>query len=97
VTTDEVLAMSPGMVAMLPDGAGESLAEEMDARGLTAGQVALASGLDPAVLDAVLASRVVITGDMSAAISRGLGRPHISDGFWLRLDAIIRRDKARFG
>lgn len=97
VETHEKLPMSPDLVALLPAGAGESLAEEMKVRGLTADRVAKASGLGRATLDAVLSSKVAITKEMSGAISRGLGSPFISNGFWARLDADIRRKKARLG
>ena len=95
VGTDENLPMSLDLVALLDDGCGELLAEEMEARGLTPDQVALASGLGRATLDAIIASREAVTEDMSRAISRGLGAPFISDDFWAQLDANIRREKAR--
>ncbi len=94
VATDENLPISLDLVALLPDGAGESLAEELAARGLTTDDVAAASGIERQVLGAVLACKMVITDEMSRAISRGLGEPVLAD-FWARLDAGIRRDNAR--
>ena len=85
--TDEDLPMSLDLVGLVGHGCGESLAEEIEARGLTTDQVALASGLGRATLDAILTSKEAVTEDMSRAISRGLGKPLISDGLWARLDA----------
>jgi plasmid maintenance system antidote protein VapI len=93
VETDENRSMSLDLVALLPDGAGSDLMEEMEARSLTVDDLAASSGLGRETLDAVLACRVVITEEMSRTISRALG---IEQGdFWARLDAGIRREKTR--
>jgi len=95
VETDEGLALALDLVALLPVGCGESLADEIEARGLTVEEVAEGSGLGQERLGAVLGSMLPVTDDMSHAISLGLGEPFISGSFWARLDANIRQEKAR--
>ena len=83
VRTDEGLVPALGMRV----GPGPILAEELEARGLSVIAFASASGLDLAILEALISGAMPVNPAIAAVLARELGT---SEAVWLNLERNFR-------
>ena len=82
MTTKVSLAIHPG----------EHVADELEARGMTAADLARAMGVDAARVSRLINGRTSVTGDTAIRLSEALGT---SAEFWMHLQADYDLARAR--
>lgn len=82
MTTKVSLAIHPG----------EHIADELDARGMTAAELARTMGVDPARVSRLVNGQTSVTGDTALRLAEVFGA---SAEFWMRLQADYDLARAR--
>lgn len=82
MTTKVSLAIHPG----------EHIAEELEARGMTAAELARAMGVDPGRVSRLVSAQVSVTGDTALRLADAFGT---SAEFWMRLQGDYDLARAR--
>lgn len=82
MTTKVSLAIHPG----------EHIADELEARGMTAAELARTMGVDPGRVSRLVNGRTSVTGDTAIRLAEAFGT---SAEFWIRLQADYDLARAR--